>query len=90
MHDTGFQWSVHQGKYKLLVTANEDFAAKLEKQYHLTLAHGVNLFDLEADPAEKTNIAQEHPEVVKELTALHDAWRKECRPPATGNASSEH
>jgi arylsulfatase A-like enzyme len=88
-HDTGFQWSVHQGDWKLLVTSDENAAAKLENQYKLKLAHGVNLFDLRADPAEKTNLAAAHPEMVANLTRLHDEWRKECRPPATSAASTE-
>lgn len=87
-HDTGFQWSVHQGKWKLLVTNDEVAAADLEKKYKLHLAHGVNLFDLDADPAEKTNLAVTHPEIVANLTQNHDEWRKGCRPPPQPNAGS--
>ena len=38
------------------------------------------LFDLSADYGETTNVAAQHPEVVAELIAKHDAWWKECRP----------
>ena len=81
-HDTGFQWSVHRGDWKLLVTSDEDAAVALEAKYKLKLAHGVNLFNLRDDPAEQKNLAAAHPEIVSELTRLHEAWRKDCRPPA--------
>jgi len=87
-HDTGFQWSVHQGDWKLLVTSDEPAAVELEKKYKLKLAHGVNLFNLRDDPAEQRNLADVRPEIVAELTRLHTAWRKDCRPPAQAKTSS--
>ncbi len=38
------------------------------------------LFDLSADYGETTDVAAQHPEVVADLIAKHDAWWKECRP----------
>jgi arylsulfatase len=38
------------------------------------------LFDLGVDYGETTDVAAQHPEVVGELVAKHDAWWKECRP----------
>ena len=38
------------------------------------------LFDLEADPGEKTDVAAEHPEVVAKMKAAYDVWWKESRP----------
>ena len=38
------------------------------------------LFDLSADYGETTDVAAQHPEVVNDLIARHDAWWKECRP----------
>jgi arylsulfatase A-like enzyme len=38
------------------------------------------LFDLSVDYGETTDVAAQHPEVVKDLIARHDAWWKECRP----------
>ena len=38
------------------------------------------LFDLSADYGETTDVAPQHPEVVAELIAKHEAWWKECRP----------
>jgi arylsulfatase A-like enzyme len=88
-HDTGFQWSVHQGDWKLLVTSDENFATNLEKKYNIKFARGVNLFDLSSDPGEKTNLAAAHPEIVTSLTRLHDNWRQGCHPPAALAATSE-
>ncbi len=38
------------------------------------------LFDLSKDYGETTDVAAQHPEVVADLIAKHDAWWKECRP----------
>jgi arylsulfatase len=38
------------------------------------------LFDLNVDYGETTDVSAQHPEVVKDLIARHDAWWKECRP----------
>jgi arylsulfatase len=38
------------------------------------------LFDLSVDYGETTDVAAQHPEVVTDLIAKHDAWWKECRP----------
>ena len=38
------------------------------------------LFDLSSDYGETTDVATQHPEVVTDLIARHEAWWKECRP----------
>ncbi len=38
-----------------------------------------SLFDLETDPAEQRNVAAQHPEVVRRLTALCDRFRADVR-----------
>ena len=38
------------------------------------------LFDLSVDYGETTDVAAQHPEVVADLIAKHDAWWKECLP----------
>ncbi|MCB1226283.1 MAG: sulfatase-like hydrolase/transferase [Verrucomicrobiales bacterium] len=35
------------------------------------------LYDLENDPAEQRDVAAQNPQVVQELTAIHDAWFRE-------------
>lgn len=39
----------------------------------------VELFDLINDPAESNNIANKHPDVVREMTAQLNSWRESCR-----------
>jgi len=39
----------------------------------------VQLFDLEADPSEKTNLQSAHPEIVRRLTTLLETYRKTGR-----------
>lgn len=36
------------------------------------------LYDLIADPSEKTNIAAKHPDVMKQMTQTLDQWRQSC------------
>ena len=38
------------------------------------------LFDIQADPGEQTDVAAAHPEVVKELAAAYDAWWDSVQP----------
>jgi len=38
------------------------------------------LFDVKADPGEKTDVATQHPEVVKELDAAYDKWWDSLQP----------
>jgi len=38
------------------------------------------LFDVKADPGEKTDVAAKHPEVVKELDAAYDKWWDSVQP----------
>ena len=46
---------------------------------------GLSLFDLENDIGETTNVADEHPEVVRRLTALADRFREDL-----GDAATNH
>ena len=44
------------------------------------LVNGKELYDINADPGQKTNIATANPAVVKRLTKFYDAWWKEIVP----------
>lgn len=44
------------------------------------LINGKELYDIKADPSQKTDIASEHPDVVKTLIADYDAWWKDISP----------
>ena len=45
------------------------------------------LFDLLADPHETTNVAADHPRLVKELSAKIHTWQTSCRASAARNAA---
>jgi hypothetical protein len=40
---------------------------------------GIQLYDMEKDPSETTNVADRHPEVVKRYTAILERFRKSGR-----------
>lgn len=44
------------------------------------LLNGKALYDIEADPGQKKNVAKEHPEVVEKLRADYDAWWESLKP----------
>ena len=44
----------------------------------------VQLYDMEADPGQKKNVAWQHPEVTRKLRAAYDAWNKEVTAQAGG------
>ena len=44
------------------------------------LVNGRELFDMEADPGQKTNVIADHPEVAKAMLDAYDAWWKATRP----------
>jgi len=44
------------------------------------LVNGKQLYDMAADPAQKTDVAKQHPQVVQELTKAYDAWWEGLKP----------
>ncbi|MGL5017908.1 MAG: arylsulfatase [Luteolibacter sp.] len=50
-------------------------AAVLWKQWRWV--HGKELYDLQTDPGQKTNVADQHPEIAARLTAFYDQWWKQ-------------
>jgi hypothetical protein len=55
--------SIIEGDHKLIIHEQKDGTAKIE------------LFDLKADPAEKTNLASQQPEIVKKLQTQLRQWQ---------------
>jgi hypothetical protein len=78
VHEAGGQASIIRGRYKLIRSrANAKVAKpgaknkKRPKKAEASKPSGrIHLYDLKADPAEKNNIAQKQPQVVKQLNAL--------------------
>jgi arylsulfatase A-like enzyme len=62
--------AVVTNRYKLVCTPGTFGKEKLEPEK----AHVFELYDLENDPGEQTNLAGTHPEVVAALTKAYDAW----------------
>jgi arylsulfatase A-like enzyme len=69
--DTNHEMAVRQGQWKLH-TASSDGHAKYEM---VELELGLFLHDLSNDPGEAIDVADEHPEVVARLLAVHGDWR---------------
>lgn len=66
----GNQWAVRKGKWKLI-----GYPKDTSHKGQLDLEQdALFLSDLEADVSEMVNIADKHPDVVKELTAMYTAW----------------
>jgi arylsulfatase len=55
--------AIRKGKWKLVMLADMP---------------GWELFDIEADRIESNNLAERHPEIVKELSANYDRWAARC------------
>lgn len=66
-----FRWCI-EGKWKLLLTY--DGEVNRYKSTHPREEKRPQLFDLLADPAEKTNLAAQHPEVVARLAKKIGGW----------------
>ncbi len=71
------QWAVRKGEWKLIynVTDSDDGNKRPTiKGYYLT--------NVEKDPSERKNYADEHPEIVKELTEMREKWVASIPPKA--------
>jgi arylsulfatase A-like enzyme len=56
--------AIRKGRWKLVMLAN--------------LKSGWELYDIDADRTESTNLAATHPEVVREFAAEYQAWAERC------------
>jgi arylsulfatase len=50
------------------------------RNYRFRLINNTELFDMEQDPSQTTNVIDQHPQVVKEMREAYDRWWKETRP----------
>lgn len=70
-HSIEGYFSIRKGKWKMEFCAGSGgWSYPTPKQVIEEGLTGFQLYDLEADPSETTNVLEQHPEIVKELTAL--------------------
>ena len=87
--DTGFQWAVRTPQWKLRsVDGDTGHREHLLAVEHTDIGHGISLVPMGPDPApgsegEQADVSADHPEVVAELTALHERWKTSLASPAT-------
>jgi len=60
------QFAVRHGKWKLVLNSRLSFDPSFREECHLA--------DLEADPAERVNLKDEHPQLVEELKSTVEEW----------------
>ncbi|AXK47330.1 arylsulfatase [Brachybacterium saurashtrense] len=89
-HDTGFQWAVRTRDWKLRwVDPEAPERQALQQVEHTDIGAGLQLSPATATLAgldETVDLSAQHPEVVAELTACHEAWRTRMRECATALA----
>jgi arylsulfatase A-like enzyme len=73
--DTGWQWSVRFGDWKLMVTENAQRAQASSNFEQVAVRLGTHLYHLSKDPGETNNLAEARPDLVALLTSRHNAWR---------------
>ena len=59
------------------------FSTVLTERWRLVNSNGQFLFDIEADPAQRKDVAAEHPEVVERLRGLYDPFWERVSPRMT-------
>jgi arylsulfatase A-like enzyme len=71
--------AVIRDRYKLVVNPFDhiDIPGRTARTGTYIPEPRVELFDLQADPSERANIAAQHPEIVAEMQRALDAWLKE-------------
>jgi arylsulfatase A-like enzyme len=78
--DTNWGWAVRKGDWKLV---------EVKKSRQAEPA-GIYLHNLREDIREEVNLKDKKPTVVKELTAIYTAWKKNNPGPLTPKAAQEY
>ncbi|PIB28868.1 sulfatase [Maribacter sp. 4G9] len=89
-------FGVRYGKWKLYfphtyrtMEGQEPGKDGLPGDYKLVELKDIELYDLEADVGETTNVADVHPDIIAEITAMADAMRAELGDSLTGMEGAE-
>ena len=71
-NNKGNQSVIFKGRWKLLIEPGW--------YAHTSKVPGIQyeLYDMEKDPAEKTNLSQQNPELVQQLSAACEEWQRKC------------
>lgn len=64
----------HVGRWERGQVAGAKFQKCSVRNAQYSLVDGKELFDLKADPAQATNVAAQHADVVQKLSAAYDKW----------------
>ena len=70
----------HGGRWKKGMREESKFVKSAIQNSRFTLINNAELYDLKADPGEKTNVISDHPEVVTKLRATYDQWWQDIQP----------
>lgn len=60
-----------------------DYSVVMTEQWRLVNSDGQSLFDIQADPAQRSNVADQHPDVVERLEGLYEPFWQEVAPRLT-------
>jgi arylsulfatase A-like enzyme len=70
----------HLGRWSKGKAAESKYAACAIQNARFTLVNNEELYDLQADPGETTNVIAQHPDVVAKLRRAYDQWWEEVQP----------
>ncbi|MDP3069427.1 MAG: arylsulfatase [Opitutaceae bacterium] len=70
----------HTGRWAKGKIAEAKYDKSGIQNSRFTLVHNAELYDLQADPGETTNVIAAHPEVVASLRATYDQWWNDMQP----------
>ncbi len=72
---------VHRGRWPKGDEPNKSkYDACAVRSERFRLVNHTELYDIDADPGETTNVADQHPDVVRRMQEAFDAWWAETRP----------
>ncbi|REK19548.1 MAG: arylsulfatase [Planctomycetota bacterium] len=83
LEDPGAAWAdryifVHQGRWPKGQAEAAKFKNCAVRNSRFRLVNNRELYDLQADPGETTNVIDEHPQVVSAMREAYDAWWQEA------------